>query len=1322
MSGGPVQALEVLTLRARQEPEAVAFVSAGGDRLTFGEWERRSDAVARGLAARGVGSGDRVALVFDNTGWLDCAVAYIAAHKAGAVPVVLGARFSPVELARLVHDSGARGVVGELELAAVQNHPEGGGGWIPWTAAATELEEGQPGDGTRARPQPGGPSELLYSTGPLRRPVVMSPSDKAPLAGAPGPALLTAPLGTVAGGSGLRLPLTEGTTAVVLDAFDAERLCALAQAHQVVSIQLVPTLAGLLVDSEAVDRHDLSSVKRVVLTSEAPPSVLAGLTRALPGAAVVTLPAPGVAPDPAVREDVEEVAPLAFSQQEYLWHEQLLPAVFNLPPLGRRLRGPLDVAALEKALDEIARRHRMLRTNFALQGREAVQVVARHRPVTLPVLDLSERSPAERQEEIEGLMVHGANLPFDLVSGVLFRPLLIRLGSDDHLLLVPRHHLTWDDWSVGVFHKELSELYGAFVNGQPSPLPDPPLQFGDFCRRHRAHLAGGGADAEISFWSQELAGAPFALELPLENPAASDEVPERLATPVTFTLPPLLAQQVRGLARQHRVTVFMAMLAAFGVVVGAYTGQEDLHLTSVVANRNRTDLENLLGCFAKKIPLRLRLAGDPAFSEVLASAREALIGALSHQDLPYERVVSRAIGREASAHGVVPRSTVMFQSLTAPRQRMALPGIEASPFDTSQTRARRLHVGSTTTEWGAGLYFGTFLALFIHDAPDSISLTARGVFHPASVERLFANFQTLLEDVVSDPQQRVSELEVSSGQEAQLLQAWNQTATDLPSEGTLSELFTASAGHHPARPAIVCGEETLSFAQLEARVGEVADALRGRGVGPGSLVGLGLGPSVDAIAAALGVWKAGATYVGLDPGEDGERLAPLGEEVGLALEVGSADQLAAPAGVFHCDSSGSPAESVVVSHRAALNLVAVTRRLWGDGSAPAGEITVWAGAGPYGEGFLSQMAALAAGRTLRVPVADPGDGSAVVSALAEGVVDQVECTPAELESMLAHGLRPALDGRAGPAVPVIVVRSAAPPAKRTWRALREVAQGGAVSAWWLWGPAACGFAATACPLVDAPARPTIGRPLPNVRCLVLDARGRLAPAGVPGELHVEGHGVGDGRRPTGWLARHRADGNIELLGEVEGCVPFRGLRIEPARMQGVLARCPGVAEVAVVVREDRPAPPRVVAYVVPLQEGSPPTLVELRSFLWSELPGYVWPAAVVVLPSLPRRADGRVDLDALPPPAEREGCGREPVPVTAEEQVLESLWADVEGVDSVGVEDDYGESFTFIEAVAIAHQAGTAATGREVASSRTVEMLAAALRKTGPGRADFPRC
>jgi len=1087
------------------------------------------------------------------------------------------------------------------------------------------------------------------------------------------------------------------------------------------------------------------------------------------------------------RDAAPAPAPVAFSQEGMLWHELFAPGCQNLPGLARRYYGPLDLGGLRRALDEIVRRHGALRTGFELRDGRAVQVVRPHRELALAVRDLTGLAPGEQDAEVGRVVAEAGRRAFDLVADPLFEPTVLRLGGDDHVLVIRTHHSVFDDWSVGVFRRELAKLYAAYAAGEASPLGEPPLQFADFSRRQRSTLAGPAGTRQLSFWRRELAGAPLVTQLPVDDPDAPEGSAQAGGGPVLLALPPELGDRLRALARRERATVFMTVLAAFGILVHRYTGQDDLVLATVVANRNRTELEGLIGCFTKKLPLRLRLGGEVTFSEALARTRTALLGALSHQDLPFEAVVQDGLGAGAAAHGLVPHVALMFQGVT-PTQELVLGDLETVGLQTASRSSRAHFMGAGERSpgdvpplpWGAGLYAGTFVIVSLDESRAGLSCIARGAFHEPAVRQMMESFRTLLGDVAADPARPVSELALLDRQAGSEVLVRGLGPAEPPPAETLPGAFRAQVSRAPQAIAVRSRDRTLTYADLDGSSDRLAGRLRDLDVGPGGRVGIALEPSPELIVAAVAVWKAGAAWVALDPADAGERLGGIVREASLDVVVGNpghsalaehaqvvpanaeAGQAAAaetasavpivppdagggrrgassppalrpgdPAVVFYGSGASAVDRGAVLDHRSVLNLLAGLRHDvhgWPGGATDERRVCLCPPA--THDAFLRELAALLDGHALYIPerpVRD--DPRQAVRLLETAEVNLVDCTADELGDLVEAGLRDSLRKRGRRAVePVVLVGTRQGVAPELWRTLRSMR---GIRAHVVYGPPECAFGATVRATAGASAPRGVGRPMAGVRSCVLGPHGLPLPPRAVGELYLggaslaQGHldppaATADGRfverrldgaserlYRTGQLARSFPDGGVELLGPIDGGCDLRGFRVEPARIRAALAGCPGVRELAVALRSDGHGETRLVAYVVP--EGRPPTLSELRTFLWTRLPGYAWPSALALVQRLP-------DGDGEDPPA-HEGDRRDSATAEAEAEaevsvesgVLGALWAEAVGVDAVAAQENYWQAFPFVEALARARDEGLHVPGQHVTRNRTIEALAASL-------------
>ncbi|MGH9177203.1 MAG: condensation domain-containing protein [Acidimicrobiales bacterium] len=456
-----------------------------------------------------------------------------------------------------------------------------------------------------------------------------------------------------------------------------------------------------------------------------------------------------------VRDEAQR-APAAVSQEGMAWHEYFVPGSFSLPCLVRRYEGRLDLDAFRWAVTELVRRHEPLRTTFEVVGGSlCLKVAAAGAPVE--VMDLSDLPLAARDAQVARLLADATARPFDLGRGPLFEPQLIRLGREDHLFVVRLHHTAFDDWSVDLFRRELSALYAAGLDGAPSPLGEPAVTFTEVARRRRARLDGPDGAAHRDWWREELGGAPLTVQLPVGRPGPDDP-----GGPLRVDLPSELAVSVQALAPTLRATPYMTVLAAFAVLVSRWTGQEDLVLATVTAHRDRSELEPLIGCFTKKVPLRLRLDGDPTFAGLVARARRCLLAALAHQDVAFEAALQEGLGGAAAAHGVVPQVSVVFQAEAPQRVRLALPGLRTGPYEAPATARRERHfsagTGGASPTWGDGAYLGSFLILSLQQSGDGMALIARGTFHRPTAARLLDQLLALLADVAADPGRPLSVL------------------------------------------------------------------------------------------------------------------------------------------------------------------------------------------------------------------------------------------------------------------------------------------------------------------------------------------------------------------------------------------------------------------------------------------------------------------------------------------------------------------------------------------------------------------------------------
>ncbi|MBW8879247.1 MAG: amino acid adenylation domain-containing protein, partial [Acidobacteria bacterium] len=1006
--------------------------------------------------------------------------------------------------------------------------------------------------------------------------------------------------------------------------------------------------------------------------------------------------------------------PLSFAQERLWFLDQLQPdsAAYNVPA-AVRLTGRLDAMALAATLREIVRRHESLRTSFAVRSGRPVQVIAPSVDLSLAQVDLGSLEPGRRETEVRTLTAAEARRPFDLRQAPLLRAVLVRLDGEEHALLLTLHHIASDGWSTGVLVRELVALYRAFSQGQPSPLPELPVQYADFALWQRGWLQGEALEAQLAYWREVLAGAPV-LQLATDRPRRA--LQSHRGADVVFRLPSEVSEGVRSLSRQRGATPFMVLLAGFEGLLQRYTGQDDLIVGSTIANRTHSELEGLIGFFVNTLALRGDLSGNPDFSAVLVRVRESSLGAYAHQDLPFEKLVAELQPERDLSRS--PLFQVLFQLPDTP--------IDAQPVELPGLALRSMGAGGQTAK------FDLVLNLF-NAEPVFIGLLNynSGLFEASTAARLARHLGSLLAAAMAEPSRRLSELPLLSAEEShQLVREWNEAPAEDLGSGVLHERFAAQAARSPEATAVVCEGERLSYGDLEVRSNQLARYLVRLGGQPGDRVGLCLERSVEMAVAILGVLKAGAAYVPLDPAYPQERLAFLladsrlpvvltQDSLGallpqpaagtrvvfvdrdaerIARERASAPRVAVsaehPAYVIYTSGSTGQPKGVVVRHGNALRLFSATERWFGFGPQD-----VWTLFHSYAFDFSVWEiwgALLHGGRLVVVSYWVSRSPEAFYELLRSERVTVLNQTPSAFrqliwaEETVLAGAEPDLALRyvifGGEA---LEPASLAPWFERhgderprlvnmygitettvhvTWREVGWADVGRAVSA--------------------------VGCAIPDLGVYLLDASLQPVPVGVPGEIHVGGAGLAEGYldRPeltaerfvpnpfgevgsrlyrSGDLARRLPDGDLEYLGRIDHQVKIRGFRIELGEIESALVRHAAVREAVVLAVEDPER--RLVAWTVPVA-GETPSLPDLRSFLAQSLPDYMLPSALVLLEALPLTTNGKVDRRALPSPeAHRPDDAGSIAPRTPLEAFVARLWQEILKVERVGISDDFFE-------------------------------------------------
>ncbi|HYO58747.1 condensation domain-containing protein, partial [Archangium sp.] len=592
---------------------------------------------------------------------------------------------------------------------------------------------------------------------------------------------------------------------------------------------------------------------------------VAGLARSIESALAggPGLLAPSLVPVPREGE-----LPTSFAQYRLWFLEQLQPggSTYNVP-MVMRLQGRLDVAALERSLREVIRRHEVLRTTFTSPEGRVVQVISPEVSLELAVEDLEGLAAPEREAEAQRRVREEAHRPFELSRGPMLRARVLRLAREEHVLLLVMHHIVTDAWSASVLLRELSELYPAFEAGGVPVLPALGLQYADYAVWQRQWLRGEVLEGQLSYWKKTLAGVPQALELPTDRPRP--QVQTYRGAQVKVQLPLALSQEVRALSQQEGTTLFMTLLAALQALLARYSGQRDIVVGTPIAGRNRQEVEGLIGFFVNTLALRADVRGSLSFKELLAQVREACLGAYAHQELPFEQVVDALqLERDLSR---TPLFQVMFVLENEPVRTVECGGLCMKPFEVEFVPAK-FDLTVALQETGQGL-----LSVWEYNTD---------LFDGETVARMAGHFQKLLEGIAAHPEKRVRELPLMREEERrQVLEGWNRTEAEYPREVSLSELFEAQVRRTPGAVAVEYGEQRLTYEELNRRANQLAHHLRGMGVGPEVRVGLCVERSLEMVVSVLGILKAGGVYVPLDASYPLERLEWMKSEAGIAVLV-----------------------------------------------------------------------------------------------------------------------------------------------------------------------------------------------------------------------------------------------------------------------------------------------------------------------------------------------------------------------------------------------------------------------------------------------------
>ncbi|MEN3329445.1 MAG: hypothetical protein V7638_4252 [Acidobacteriota bacterium] len=998
-----------------------------------------------------------------------------------------------------------------------------------------------------------------------------------------------------------------------------------------------------------------------------------------------------------------ETFAVSFAQQRLWFLSQLEPdnPSYNVPQI-LRLKGELNVGALEQSINAIIARHESLRTTFKEVDGEPVQIVADVHEIKLGFIDLKSLPESEREDEARRLAVGEVRRPFDLSRDDLLRAVLVRIDDDEHWLLLTMHHIVSDGWSLGIFTSELTNIYEALATNQEYSLSELPIQYADFAEWQREWLQGEVLDEHIDYWLKSLAGAPAMLKLPTDHPRPAQQ--SFNGASVSVKLSQQLSQSLVELSQRQGATLFMTTLAAFQTLLFRYTGQEDIVVGTPIAGRNREEIEDLIGFFVNTLALRTNVSGNPTFRELLGRVKEIALGAYAHQDLPFEKLVEELNPERDVSHS--PVFQVMFGLQNVPRDTPALNGLSIT----------RVPLPSVTAKFD--------LTLFISETASGLSLWLEyntDLFAETTVARMLGHFEHLLEMIVADPDRPILRLPLLTETErARLLTAQNSTESDFP-KLSIHKSFAEQVERAPNSVAVISEQGKLTYADLDRRANQLARHLQQSGVRPGDLVGLCIERSPEMLVSLLGILKTGAAYLPLDPSYPQERLSLMLEDAKIKVLLTqerlqeklpphaaktifidrdwktiarqSADRFITAATtealayvMYTSGSTGKP-KAVAVTHQSVLRLVkqANYARLGADEVflqfAPlafdASTFEIW---GSLLNG--GQLVLMPPGLVSLVQLGEAIKRYGVTTLwLTAGLFQQMVET--ELESL--RGLRQLLAG--GDALSVTHVEQVA----------RELKNCQLINGY---GPTE-NTTFTCCYPVQQGERfagsVPIGFPISNTQVYILDSELEPVPVGVVGELYTGGAGLaigylndaaltaerfvpnpfsavsGSRLYRTGDYARFKTDGSIEFIGRIDQQVKLRGHRIELTEIEGALKHHAAVRDAVVVLRRSGQGNKHLTAYIIvnsDLHDSK-----ELKSLLKQSLPDYMVPSYFLFVEEFPLTPNGKIDRRALPVPPETRPELEEAhiAPRDDLETRLARIWERVLEVQSVGVRDNFFE-------------------------------------------------
>jgi amino acid adenylation domain-containing protein len=1052
--------------------------------------------------------------------------------------------------------------------------------------------------------------------------------------------------------------------------------------------------------------------------------------------------------------DRTQPLPLSLAQQR-LWFldqfDRAASVAFHMPA-ALRLLGKLDIAALQATLDRLVARHESLRTHFvAREGVPHQEMAAPDCGFALSQHDLSALTGDERDATVAAQAIEEAQAGFDLAQGPLIRGRLLRLDAQEHVLLITQHHIVSDGWSLSILVRDVAALYTAFSRGEADPLPPLEIQYADYAQWQRGWLQGEELTRQLAFWKGHLTGAPGLLTLPLDRPRPA--VQSHAGDSVPLTIPAELTTGLRALSQRHGATLFMTLLSAWGLLLSRLSGQQEVVIGTPVANRQRREVEELIGFFVNTLALRLRFDEQPSVVSLLEQVKETTLAAFSHQDLPFEQVVEVVQPQRSMSHNPIAQASFTWHNQPAPGE-LVLPDLNLVVMDAE--------LDNTQAD----------LSLHLADKDGVLEgkcVFASTLFDRTTIERWTGYFVRLLEEMVAGEQRAVDALPLlPAAERRQLLDGFNATAVAYPKDKLLHELFEQQAATRPDSLAVVFEDERLTYGELNERANQLAHYLTGLGVQPDERVAICVDRSVELVVGLLGILKAGGAYLPLDPSYPADRLQYMLQDAApkALLTQSDLDGLldADDVPVLRLDLDLPLLARRLPSHNPNVSLAAdnLAYVIYTSGSTglPKGVMVEHGGLANLSHAQGDLFAVGAESRVLQfASAAFDASVSEIAMTLSRGACLCLASRPAIMpgEPLQATLRDINITHVTLPAAAVVAFGDAEFPALQTLIVAGDVCPPAVAQRWYervrffnAYGPTETTVCATAqrCDAVYPDTVP-IGGPIANMRVYILDGRGEPVPVGVEGELFIGGDGVARGylNRPeltaerfakdpfraqpearmykSGDRGRWLPNGTIEFFGRNDFQVKVRGFRIELGEIESKLNACAGVREAAVIAREDLPGDKRLVAYLV-ADENVVLQPAELRAALSTQLPDYMLPAAFVMLEALPLTVNGKLDRKALPAPEATALVTHEYEPPQGEvETAVAALWQELLNVPRVGRHDQFfemgGHSLMVVAMVERLRALGLSGEVRAIFSAPTLSEYAATLgRDAATEESDVP--